>query len=490
MILPALPLSLGRYHGLFNEYRHFIDGYDEYFDKEGQMQQSLEKAITLLDQIPLEKVIEYHHLAQRSLRAGGVTFNVYSDNQGTEKIFPFDIFPRIISKEKWLKIQKGLQQRVMALNCFLNDIYHEQKILKDRFLPEELILSADGYHSKLRNLKPFGGTYIHIAGVDLLSVAGEYIVLEDNLRTPSGVSYVLENRHVMKTLFPQILEQLKIHPVEDYPLQLRQTLLKLAAPLSAEPRLVLLTPGPYNSAYFEHTFLARRMGCPLVQNSDLQVVEDKVYLKSLHGLQRVHVIYRRIDDNYLDPEVFNNESLLGVRGIVRAYASGQVILANALGNSIADDKAIYPYVPTIIRYYLNEEPILNQVSTYSCYDEKERSYVLDNISKLVIKVVNGSGGYGMVIGPQASHSQLENIRQCILKNPRAYIAQPLQEFSHCPTFNVDGITPRRVDFRPFVIMGTKLWVLPGGLTRVALQEGSYVVNSSQGGGAKDTWVLT
>ncbi|HMP51853.1 MAG TPA: circularly permuted type 2 ATP-grasp protein [Candidatus Melainabacteria bacterium] len=464
--------------------------YDEYFKDQNSPRAGLKGLTRLLDDLGEHEFRLRQQLADEAFMLGGITFSVYSDDRGVEKIMPFDLIPRAVSGKEWQKCERGLIQRIQALNMFLKDIYHEQKILKDEVVPEFLIKQSSGFLKEACGIMPPGGVYVHVAGIDLIrGPDGNFVVLEDNLRTPSGVSYVLENRAIMKRVFPRIFARAKIKNVEDYPHWLRNALTELSPVDASETRAVVLTPGPYNSAYFEHSFLARRMGCELVQGSDLFVRDNKVYVKTTYGPQRVHVIYRRIDDAYLDPEVFNKDSLLGVPGIYRAYREGNVTLANALGNGVADDKAVYPYVPDMIRYYLSEEPIISQVETYLCHREKDRKFVLENLKDLVVKEVDASGGYGMLIGPRSTKAEIQKFARQIEKNPRGYIAQPLVELSTCPTWTDQGTAPRRVDLRPYIISGQHTRVLPGGLTRVALAQDSYVVNSSQGGGTKDTWIL-
>lgn len=464
--------------------------YDEYFKDQNSPRPGLKGLTRLLDDLGEHEFRLRQQLADEAFMLGGITFSVYSDDRGVEKIMPFDLIPRAVSGKEWQKCERGLIQRIQALNMFLKDIYHEQKILKDEVVPEFLIKQSSGYLKEACGIMPPGGVYVHVAGIDLIrGPDGNFVVLEDNLRTPSGVSYVLENRAIMKRVFPRIFARAKIKNVEDYPHWLRNALTELSPVDASETRAVVLTPGPYNSAYFEHSFLARRMGCELVQGSDLFVRDNKVYVKTTYGPQRVHVIYRRIDDAYLDPEVFKKDSLLGVPGIYRAYKEGNVTLANALGNGVADDKAVYPYVPDMIRYYLSEEPIIEQVKTYLCHRDKDRKYVLENLKDLVVKEVDASGGYGMLIGPRSTKAEIQKFARQIEKNPRGYIAQPLVELSTCPTWTDKGTAPRRVDLRPYIISGQHTRVLPGGLTRVALAQDSYVVNSSQGGGTKDTWIL-
>lgn len=475
--------------GLFKDYRILPSAFDEFFHQERQADPQLQKIVRFFDQIPYEQFKSLHEFAHGLFRQRGITFNVYSNQDGQEKIFPFDLIPRVICHQEWQKVERGLEQRIQALNAFLLDIYGEQKILKDGVLSKEIILSSKGYLPQLRGIVPPGGVYLNITGIDLIREHDSLTVLEDNLKVPSGVSYVLENRRISKQLFPSIFSEVPIVGIDDYPLQLKKTLLSGVSPNVIDPLLVVLTPGPFNSAYFEHVYLSHRMGCPLVQNGDLTVQDDVVYLKTLKGLKRVDVIYRRTDDEFIDPTFFNPKSLLGVPGIINAYRKGNVILANALGNGVADDKAVYPYVPDMIRYYLNEEAILPQVETYSCTDPKARQHVLNNLSSCVIKIVNQSGGYGIIIGEQATSQQLQEIRERIITNPRDYIAQPLKQLSSSPTLSGGSICPRRIDLRPFILTGRSTWTLPGGLTRVALVKDSFIVNSSQGGGSKDTWVL-
>lgn len=478
-----------RYKGLFKEYRLLPHTYDEFFTDDGQGHSFISETVRFFDRISHEKFASMHEKAHRLFKQRGITFNVYSNNCGQEKIFPFDLIPRMINKDEWIVAEKGLKQRIQALNTFLTDIYGKQQILNDQIIPRELVLSSKGYIPELRGIVPQGGMHIHIAGIDLVRDRNRFVVLEDNLKVPSGVSYVLENRRMTKQFFPGMFNRMQIQGIDDYPHRLRTALYSLVSNKQEEPFLVLLTPGPYNSAYFEHLYLSHRMGCPLVRNHELIVKNHTVYLKTLGGLKRVDIIYRRTDDEFLDPTFFNPQSLLGVPGLIEAYRRGNVLLANAPGNGVADDKAIYPYVPEIIRYYLSEEPILPQVETYSCENPKERELILNNLSDFVVKIVNQSGGYGIVIGPQATEQQLQETRDRILASPRDYIAQPLIQLSGCPTLSEGEIAPRRVDFRPFIVSGRSTWVLPGGLTRVALTRNSYIVNSSQGGGSKDTCVL-
>ncbi|MFO0935543.1 MAG: circularly permuted type 2 ATP-grasp protein [Gemmataceae bacterium] len=421
----------------------------------------------------------------------GITFSVYSDRRGVEKIFPFDLIPRTIPANHWATLEAGLIQRVRALNLFLHDVYHEQRILKEGKIPSELILGSAGYRKEMIGFTPPGGVYIHICGSDLIrDPDGQFLVLEDNGRTPSGVSYLLENRAVMKKVFPNLFQDIRVKRVEDYPRRLRDALSSVApSSASTTPHVVVLSPGQYNSAYFEHSFLARHMGIELVFGADLFVHDDVVYLKTTRGAQRVDVIYRRLDDDFLDPETFRPDSLLGVPGLFRAYRAGNVTLANAVGTGVADDKAVYPYTEDMIRFYLSEEPILRNVPTYICDRPDDRNYVLDHLDELVVKAVNESGGYGMLMGPSSTAAQRSEFAEKIRSHPRNYVAQPVVTLSTCPTWTEEGVSPRHVDLRPYIISGRSTWVLPGGLTRTALTKGSLVVNSSQGGGSKDTWVV-
>ncbi len=464
--------------------------YDELFRGDGSPREQVADLIAELNQLGRTEFMTRQRLAEDALFRGGVTFSVYSDARGQEKIFPFDLIPRVVDAESWATVERGLIQRVTALNMFLTDLYGEQRILAEGRIPKEVVLGTAGYLEELRGIRPREGVYVHIAGIDLIrDTEGAFLVLEDNLRTPSGVSYVLENRVVMKRVFPRVFRQSRVRPVEQYPARLGDALMSVSPQEHGQSRIVVLTPGPYNSAYFEHSFLARQMGCDLVEGSDLFVHDKHVYVKTTSGPERVDVIYRRIDDDFLDPAVFREESVLGVRGIIEAYAAGNVSLANAPGNGVADNKAVYPFVPEMIRFYLAEEPILGQVETYLCARPAERDHVLANLRTMVVKDVDGSGGYGMLFGPRASRAELEAFADKLRAEPEGYIAQPVIELSTCPTWAEGEAAPRRVDLRPFVLTGKTSWVLPGGLTRVALKPGSYVVNSSQGGGSKDTWVL-
>jgi uncharacterized circularly permuted ATP-grasp superfamily protein len=436
--------------------------------------------------------------AEMIFRRVGITFAVYGDKDedgaGTERLIPFDLIPRIIPASEWREMEKGLKQRVTALNRFLEDVYHGQEILKAGVIPSEPVLNNAQFRKEMLGLKVPGGIYSIIAGIDIVRAcnpdgSGTYYVLEDNLRVPSGVSYMLENRKMSMRLFPELFAEHRVAPVAHYPDLLLDTLRAMAPANVNEPTAVVLTPGAYNSAYFEHAFLAQQMGIELVQGQDLFVKDDFVYMRTTRGPQRVDVIYRRLDDDFMDPEVFRKDSTLGVAGLLRAYRAGNVTLANAFGTGIADDKSIYPYVPKMIEFYLGEKPILQNVPTHVCRDKADLQYTLDHLGELVVKEVHGAGGYGMLVGPASTKAEIEDFRRALLANPSNYIAQPTLSLSTCPTFVDAGIAPRHIDLRPFVLSGKDVQMAPGGLTRVALKEGSLVVNSSQGGGTKDTWVL-
>jgi uncharacterized circularly permuted ATP-grasp superfamily protein len=428
--------------------------------------------------------------ADAAFRQVGITFAVYGDDAGTERLIPFDLIPRVIPAKEWTTLQKGLIQRVQALNMFIHDVYHKQNIIKAGVVPAEQIFLNAQYRPQMQGVDVAGNNYCHIAGVDIVRAGqGEFYVLEDNLRVPSGVSYMLEDRKMMMRLFPEVFNAMPIAPIEHYPDLLLETL-RASAPVGVdEPNVVVLTPGMYNSAYFEHAFLAQQMGVELVEGKDLFVDDGLVYMRTTQGPQRVDVIYRRIDDDYLDPLVFQADSTLGVPGLMSVYRAGRVSVANAVGTGIADDKSTYPFIPDVIKFYLGEEPILNNVPTYQCRKPSELSYVLANLSSLVVKEVHGAGGYGMLVGPAASTAQIEDFRARLIAKPEGYIAQPTLALSTCPTFVESGIAPRHIDLRPYVLCGRDTKLVPGGLCRVALEEGSLVVNSSQGGGTKDTWVL-
>ncbi len=476
--------------GLFDGYQPLEGVYDEAFDANCNPRTGVGLTLDMLDGLGKAEFKARRRLADSAMLRGGVTFTVYKEKGGIERVFPFDPIPRAIASDDWKTLKRGLEQRVLALNLFLADVYGDQRIFEDGEVPRDVVESSRGYIPNLRGVRPPKDIFVHVAGIDLIRDAdGSFLVLEDNLRCPSGVSYVLENRAVMKRVLPRVFSAAHVRSVENYPTHLMDSLAQSAPEGVAEPRTVVLTPGPYNSAYFEHSFLARRMGCDLVLGSDLFVDDDRVFLKSTTGPLPVDVIYRRIDDDFVDPEAFRPDSLLGVPGLVRAYRAGNVTLANALGNGVADDKAVYPFVPDMIRFYLSEEPILGQVTTLLGARPDDCARMLEDPGSFVVKSVDASGGYGMVMGPQATKAELDELVGKIRDNPRGYIGQPLIELSTCPTW-VDGkIVPRRVDLRPYVLTGSDQWVLPGGLTRVALVDGSYVVNSSQGGGSKDTWIM-
>ncbi|MFY7899301.1 MAG: circularly permuted type 2 ATP-grasp protein [Chitinophagaceae bacterium] len=449
------------------------------------------KVFEALQDLPVEALHQKDKLASELFMNQGITFTVYSDNAGIERIFPFDIIPRIITSAEWSHVEKGIKQRLKALNMFLKDVYNSQEIIKDGIVPAELIASCPHFTREVFGIQVPHDIYVHISGIDLIrGDDGTFYILEDNLRTPSGVSYMLENREVTKRLFPDLLFSSKAKMVSNYPLMLHQILLQLAPAQLSNPNVVLLTPGVYNSAYYEHTFLARSMGIELVEGRDLLVDNHKVYAKTTNGLKQVHVIYRRVDDEFLDPLVFRKDSLLGVPGLIGAYRKGNVAIVNALGNGVADDKAVYNYVPAMIKYYLNEDPILPNVPTYELSDEEQRKHVFANITKMVIKRTNQSGGYGMLMGNSASETEIVDFIKAVEAEPRNFIAQPIIKLSTVPCF-IDGkFVPRHVDLRPYALCGPDgVQIVPGGLTRVALREGSLVVNSSQGGGSKDTWVI-
>jgi uncharacterized circularly permuted ATP-grasp superfamily protein len=466
------------------------DFYDELFLKEGEPRPEALPLIERINSLSPGELQRRQQEAQVALMNVGVTFNVYGDGEGTEKILPFDVIPRIVSAQEWSQIEKGLKQRIHALNLFLDDIYHEQKIIKDSVIPHELIASATGFLKPCMGLKPPRGIWCHVTGTDLVRDRdGKWYVLEDNLRCPSGVSYVLENRRVMKNTFPQVFNTMQIEPVEDYPSYLLETLLNVAPSNIKDPTVVVLTPGIYNSAYFEHSFLAQQMGVELVEGRDLVVADGYLQMRTTKGLKKVDVIYRRIDDNFIDPLVFRKDSLLGIPGLMEVYSAGRVGIANALGTGVADDKVIYAYVPQIIRYYLKEDPILSNVPTFLCWESQQQSHVLANLDKLVVKSADESGGYGMLIGSCATQAERAEFAEKIKTNPRKYIAQPTLSLSRVPTLDSEEFTGCHVDLRPYILYGDEIFVIPGGLTRVALKKGSLVVNSSQGGGSKDTWVV-
>ena len=470
-----------------NHYKS-VDHYDEMYDSDGVCRTAYRAFGDCLDEFSLKKLHQLQHTTDKAQMSMGMTFNVYHDNQGIEKILHLDPVPRIIKASEWAQIEKGLQQRIKALNMFIDDVYHEQEILKEGIVPKELILSSSDLLKPCMGMNPPQGIWCHITGSDIVrDRKGKFYVLEDNLRCPSGVSYMLENREIIKQAFPGLFTSMGVRPVSDYAGILLNMLRHLSA--SPTPVVVVLTPGVYNSAYFEHSYLAQQMGVELVTGQDLIVKNKFVYMQTTKGLEKVDVIYRRIDDTFLDPLAFNPQSMLGVPGIFEAYKEGNVALANAPGTGIADDKAVYAYVPRIIEYYLNEEPIIENVPTYLCSEKEGLDYVLEHIEELVVKETNAAGGYGMLIGPKATSEEHDKFRKLVKAKPRGYIAQPTLSLSTVPTLTKNGLAPRHVDLRPYILYGEKITVVPGALTRVALVEGSLVVNSSQGGGSKDTWVL-
>ncbi len=468
------------------------DFFDEMFTADGNVRPHYRRVAEEFGDITREEYRNKQAAVELSFMRGGVTFTVYNDSQGTERIFPFDCVPRVIPVEEWEVLEKGLIQRITALNLFLHDIYHEQKILKDKVIPAHYVLSAKHFRREFMNFSVPKNIYAHICGTDLIrDKGGSYLVLEDNLRCPSGASYMLENRSALKRAFPDIFSA-GVRPVEGYPQALLKGMQHVAPANFAgddHPNVVLLTPGVYNSAYFEHAFLARQMGIPIVEGRDLVVRDFKVYMRTTAGLVRVDVIYRRIDDDFIDPSVFRPDSILGVPGLVNAARAGNVCLANSIGTGVADDKVMYYFVPKIIKYYLGEDPILNNVDTFLASEASDKSYILDNLAKLVVKSANEAGGYGMLMGPWAAQEEIEEFRKNIIANPRNFIAQPPISLSRHPTWCEEGFEGRHIDLRPYILYGEKITVTPGGLTRVALRKGSLVVNSSQGGGSKDTWVL-
>ncbi len=470
---------------------YFLDqAYDEMFTADREVRPQYRQILDAFANLPPEELQRRKKSADLSFLTQGITFTVYGRQEGTERIFPYDLMPRIITGAEWERIERGLIQRITALNLFLRDVYNEGKILADGFVPREIVYSCAQFRREMRGLQVPRNVYIAVTGTDLLRLHdGNFVVLEDNLRVPSGVSYMLTSRRVMQRIFPQLFRESRVRPIEHYPQVLLATLRSLAPEGRPEPTIVLLTPGIYNSAYFEHTYLARQMGIELVEGRDLVTHDNVVYMRTTAGLKRVDVIYRRVDDDFIDPLAFRGDSILGVAGLFNAYRAGNVTLANAFGTGLADDKALYAYVPAIIKYYLGEEPLLNNVETYQMTIPAQRQHALDNLDKLVVKAVGESGGYGMLIGPQSTQEQREEFKRRIEAHPRNYIAQPTLEFSRAPCLMREGIEPRHVDLRPYILYGDKVTVVPGGLTRVALPRGSLVVNSSQGGGSKDTWVL-
>jgi uncharacterized circularly permuted ATP-grasp superfamily protein len=465
--------------------------YDEMFAGPGELHPHCEPLLEHFSSLPADELQRRKHSADLSFLNQGITFTVYGRDEGTEKIFPYDLIPRIITAAEWEKVEHGLTQRITALNLFLKDIYNEGRILDDGIVPREVVYSCKHYRRQMAGLQVPRNVYIAICGTDLIRLEnGEFVVLEDNLRVPSGVSYMLTNRRVMKRIFPQLFRSYNVRPIEQYTQLLLGTLRSLAPEGRPESNIVLLSPGVFNSAYFEHAYLARQMGIELVEGRDLVTHDNVVYMRTTNGLRRVDVIYRRVDDDFIDPMAFRGDSILGVAGLFNAYRAGNVTLANAFGTGVADDKALYAYVPEIIKYYLSEESVLQNVETFLLTRPKERQHVLANLDKLVVKAVGESGGYGMLIGPQSTKAEQEEFARKIEADPRNYIAQPTISFSRAPCLIGDQLEPRHVDLRPYVLYGDKVTIVPGGLTRVALKRGSLVVNSSQGGGSKDTWVLS
>jgi uncharacterized circularly permuted ATP-grasp superfamily protein len=474
---------------LFRDY--LLDGaFDEMRTPDGGIRPHYQALVEVLASLPHEELLRRKQSADLSFLTQGITFTVYGRDEGTERIFPYDLLPRLISGGEWDRIERGLTQRITALNHFLRDIYGDAKILRDKVVPRDIVYSCKHYRRQMCGLQVPRNVYIAVVGSDLLRLrTGEFVVLEDNLRVPSGVSYMLTNRRVMKRTFPGLFHSYGVRPIEHYPQLLLGTLRSLAPEGRPEPNIVLLTPGVYNSAYFEHTYLARQMGIDLVEGRDLVTHDNIVYMRTTDGLKRVDVIYRRVDDDFSDPLIFRSDSSLGCAGLFNAYRAGNVTVTNAFGTGLADDKAVYAYVPDIIRYYLSEDEILPNVKTFLLSEQKSRQHVLANLDKLVVKAVGESGGYGMLIGPQSTVRQREQFARQIEANPRNYIAQPTLDFSRAPCLIGNRLEPRHVDLRPYVLFGDKVNIVPGGLTRVALEKGSLVVNSSQGGGSKDTWIL-
>jgi len=465
--------------------------YDEMFSGPGVLHPHYQPLLEHFSSLPTDELRRRKQAADLSFLNQGITFTVYGRDEGTERIFPYDPVPRIVTASEWAAVERGLTQRITALNLFLKDIYNEGRILKDGVIPREIVYSCKHFRRQMVGLQVPRNVYVAVCGTDLIRMSnGEFVVLEDNLRVPSGVSYMLTNRRVMKRIFPQLFRSYNVRPIEQYTQLLLGTLRSLAPEGRPEPNIVLLSPGVFNSAYFEHAYLARQMGIELVEGRDLVIHDNVIYMRTTSGLRRVDVIYRRVDDDFIDPMAFRSDSILGVAGLFNAYRAGNVTLANAFGTGVADDKAIYAYVPDIIHYYLSEDPILPTVKTYLLTDPKSRQHVLQNLDQLVVKAVGESGGYGMLIGPQSTAAEREEFARRIQADPRNYIAQPTISFSRAPCLIGDQLEPRHVDLRPYILYGQKVTIVPGGLTRVALKQGSLVVNSSQGGGSKDTWVLS
>ncbi|BES72154.1 circularly permuted type 2 ATP-grasp protein [Marinobacter nanhaiticus D15-8W] len=472
-------------------YRPYPDCYDELVDAHGNARPQALAITRFIMQNSADELAARQAELDRTISSMGVSFTVYSDSQNIDRAWPLDVVPRTIAASDWERTSDGLKQRLQALNLFIDDLYNEQKVLKDGIVPKELVLNSKNFLAPCQGFQPAYGVWANICGTDLVRDGeGRFLVLEDNLRVPSGVSYMLENRTVMKRVFPELFAETTIGPVDEYPVRLWDMLASLSPRDDVTPRIVVLTPGIYNSAYFEHSFLAQQMGCLLVENHDLYVEDDKVFVKTLRGPEQVDVIYRRIDDTFIDPKVFRKDSALGVPGLIGAWRAGNVAIANAPGSGVADDKVIYAFVPSIIRYYLKQDPLIENVPTFLCMDEKERDHVLANLDKLVVKPANESGGYGILIGPRATEEERARCAAAIRENPRNFIAQPTLNLSTAPTLCEEGVLePRHLDLRPFILQGEKLYCTNGGLSRVALRRGSLVVNSSQGGGSKDTWII-
>ena len=463
--------------------------FDEYLTSRNELRPETKNISNFIAKYSKQKLLTTIKSSENAISQRGITFRVYSENKPAEHYWPLDIIPRIITKKNWSKVSKGLIQRVKALNLFIHDVYNEQKIFKEKIIPKKVVFDSGNFRKECVGVKPPFKVWANICGSDLIrDIDGNFLVLEDNLRVPSGVSYMLENRMVMKSVFPEIFAKHKISPVDEYCSKLYSCMRSLSKD-KIDPKLAILTPGIYNSAYFEHAYLAQQMGVELVEGSDLFVEKDKVFMKTVGGKEQLNSLYRRIDDLFLDPKVFNKKSLIGVPGIFKAWKKGNISILNAPGSGVADDKAVYSYVPKMIKFYLNEEPLIEQVETFSCHNKKHRDYVIKNISKLVIKPANESGGYGILIGPKASKKELSEYVKKIKKNPRNYVAQPLINLSTSPTLINNQLDPRHIDLRPFILSGSNHYVTQGGLTRVALKKGSMIVNSSQGGGSKDTWII-
>lgn len=465
--------------------------FDELMSSPGNARKPARKLVSYLRSLDMQEFASHQIAADSTIKEMGVSFTVYTEEGNIDRAWPFDIIPRIIDKKQWDIIEKGLEQRLTAINMFIDDIYHDKKIIKDGIVPEYILTQSSNYRKECEGISPIHNTWAHICGSDLVrNNDGKFYVLEDNLRVPSGVSYMLENRSIMKRVMPEVFQTVDIAPVGDYPSKLFEMLCSLSPRKEAKPVVAVLTPGIYNSAYFEHAFLAQQMGVELVEGNDLIVKKDIVYMKTIKGLKRVDVIYRRIDDLFIDPSVFDKNSVLGVSGLMRAWQKGNVAMANAPGAGVADDKVVYAYIPAVIKYYLDQDPIIDNVETFLCYDDKQREYVLNNLDKLVVKPANESGGYGMLIGPHSTKKERDTFAELIKAKPRNYIAQPTLALSTAPTLiGKSKVEPRHLDLRPFILQSDKTYVTTGGLTRVAMKKGSLVVNSSQGGGSKDTWIV-